>query len=1350
MESGFGQNLEGFLVKGNLSLAPSAHPLIQGDGSIEGSGTLYFDLIKEYNQNEGVNIQNVSFKNGQLLVPYTFASENLTSASVIIDGGVSIKHTQNSSSITSGGGLTVAGGASIGKNVNIGGIVNVNNNSIINVPLPLVGSDAVNKDYVDSVASRLSGNFTTGQIIIADSVGDSIRGYDFFTTDTNTLTLTIPLVINNTTNANGTLGAFVCYGGLSVTKDVFIAGKLDLNNNVIENLGAPILGTDAVNKDFLLSYVDSKTYGNILGSFGNTEIIIGSTSSNSLTSYNSFTYDGVTMQLNGVFNLHNTTNAIGLGSGGSLTVNGGASFDKNVYIGGVLDVNLQNIKNVQDPVDDYDAVNKRYLEEALSNISINTGTIFNLNNNTIVPQDIPVITYPITTRAFVTKIFVQVNQTTAALYTIYGYKTDTNWYINSSYVGDRTGITFFVRNNFGEAVMQYTNTNTIGFSTINFNTVKQIDNTATSTQINISLLSNSAASDPVNIPELTFLNNIIDSVKLIVYVSSNLDGKYGLVLINAILRNNIWTITTHNIGDVSGIDFSMLSLPTAGVFQYTNLNAQSDYTIKVTRFEILRSQPVLTLVANTLNPIPIGTNQLTFGTTITNFQLTCVVEVPSENKSALYELNGLMSNAIWKLSSRFIGDYTGIKFSINTVTGIGILEYTNETNVNAYLRFIENVPNIFKPLSVNKGGTGNSYLEPYAVLRGDGSNPIIGTDDFIYKDKVLILGSESSILLSNTTNAIGVGSGGALNVTGGASFEKDVYIGGVLHVNLQNIKSVQDPIDDYDAANKRYIDTEIENFDLNSNQGPYEKYFTLNTDVTVPEDIYDFNFSSDVKAFISNVYIETSDNTYSLYTLRGINSGSNWVLSSSLIGNPTGVDFYIREENGSGYVQYTNANKTATKSIRFITSSLISDEARGSQINYDLLGNISIPEDIVPLTFSNSTLDSVKLLIYVSSPIDNKYSLYLINCLFNGTEWSLNTNNIGDFTGIRFFIKTQNGNGIIGYTNPNLGNDYKIRAIYINIENSRQPVILNPNTSVPTPLIIPDLHLSVNYYYFQISIFVNVPTLNKSALFEIQGVVTNNKWNINSRYIGDYTGIHFYISTVNGIGYLSYTNVNNTNAIIKVIKDIPLLSLRPLSVSRGGSGSTYLNPYTILRGNGIDPIIGTSDLIYKDNELVIGNSSTIIIQNTRSSINLTTGSTFVAYGGVSINKELFIGEQLVVKEVDITPSIGDISAERTFQAENNQAFPTNITGFSFSNNTIKSFTGTMCVTTVTNDDELDALYEIKGLKKRTGWIIDIKHIGDNIDINFFITNNGQIQYTTANQVDWISTKIKFRALTTTT
>ena len=50
MESGFGQNLEGFLIKGNLSLNPSVLPLYQGDGSIEASGTLYVNKIQEYNE----------------------------------------------------------------------------------------------------------------------------------------------------------------------------------------------------------------------------------------------------------------------------------------------------------------------------------------------------------------------------------------------------------------------------------------------------------------------------------------------------------------------------------------------------------------------------------------------------------------------------------------------------------------------------------------------------------------------------------------------------------------------------------------------------------------------------------------------------------------------------------------------------------------------------------------------------------------------------------------------------------------------------------------------------------------------------------------------------------------------------------------------------------------------------------------------------------------------------------------------------------------------------------------------------------------------------------------------------
>jgi hypothetical protein len=890
MDSGFGENLEGFLIKGNLSLSPSAHPLIQGNGSLEGSGTLYFDTIREYNQSNGVTIQNVEFKNGQLLVPYSIPSESLTSASVIVEGGISIKHTQNSSNVSSGGALTIAGGASIGKNLNIGGITNVNDNRIINVPLPSVGTDAVNKNYVDSVANKLSGNFTIGQIIIADSNGDAIRGYDFFTTDTTQVTLDIPLIINNTTNADGTIGAFVCYGGLSVSKDVFINGKIDLNNNVIENLGDPILATDAVNKN----YVDSKTYGNILGSFGSTQILIGSSTSNSITSYNSFTYDGEYLNFNGIFKSLNTTNAIGLGSGGSLTVNGGASFEKDVYIGGILDVNLQNIKNVEDPIDNYDAVNKRYLLSALNNIdtSASVSTSFSLNNNVTIPQDIPILTYSNTTTAFVIKMFVQINQAIGALYTIYGYKTNNNWNINLSYVGNNTGVNFFIRSSSGGCVLQYTNLNTIGFSKIYFDTIKQIDNLASSAQVNLSLVPNTVS--PVNILELSFLNNVIDTFKLFIYVASDSDNKYGLIMLNAILSNNVWTIHTNGVGNVSGIEFNVLSLPTAGVVQYINTNSQSDYVAKIVRFEILTSQSELTLLANTTIPTGIGVSQLTFDSVFyTNFQLTCVVEIPSQNKLALYELTGLLSNGLWTLNSRFIGDWTGVRFFISTVSGIGILEYTNLNNFDVYIRYVENAPNVFKPLQVNKGGTGNTYLEPYAVLRGDGSNPIIGTTDFIYRDKQLILGNESSILITNTNSSTFI-------TYGGISIHKELI---------------------------------VKEVDLTPNVGDIfaEKTFNAQNNQLIPDNVTGFVFNNQTKSFTGTICIHILTNTdeyESLYEIKGIKKKNGWCINSSYIGDYTGIRFYITTHplSGSGQIQYTSDNKpdwvSTTMKFRALTTSI--------------------------------------------------------------------------------------------------------------------------------------------------------------------------------------------------------------------------------------------------------------------------------------------------------------------------------------------------------------------------------------------------------------------------------------------
>ena len=156
--------------------------------------------------------------------------------------------------------------------------------------------------------------------------------------------------------------------------------------------------------------------------------------------------------------------------------------------------------------------------------------------------------------------------------------------------------------------------------------------------------------------------------------------------------------------------------------------------------------------ANTNLITNINTNDLSFQN-VTNFQLSIVAEDTISYKSALYEISGILCGTVWKINSRYIGDDLGIKFYINTVSGnTGVLQYTNKNVNNVDIRYIKNIQNLFEPLSVTLGGTGNTRFNPYAVLRGNGTNPIIGTDDFIYKNYQLTLGTSSSILINNTSN----------------------------------------------------------------------------------------------------------------------------------------------------------------------------------------------------------------------------------------------------------------------------------------------------------------------------------------------------------------------------------------------------------------------------------------------------------------------------------------------------------------------------------------------------------------------------------------------------------------------
>ena len=1451
MESGFGQNLEGFLIKGNLSLLPTEVPLLHGDGSIEGSGTLYINRIQEYDIDNGVDIQGVILKNQQVYIPYTHPSTDRTRASFIIDGGVSINHTSNSTSITSGGALTIAGGVSVAKNANIGGILNMNTNKIINVPLPVDGTDAVNKDYVDSVADRVSGDFTTGQIIIAASDGDAIRGYDFLKTDTQRIYAGIPLDITSSVNSsNLSTASLVLYGGASILKDVNVGGTLYMNGNAIKNVVEPTADTDVATK----YYVDNKTFGNILGDFLENQVLIGTTDPNRLIGTANLTFNGDLLNLggkflitdttnatnltsasfvafggvsigknlfvggttdlsnnkivnlatptnpydaatkeyvdtaiensvsgvfttgqlligadsigkairgydnltlttdgtSGTFNISNltdvlianSTNASGVGTGGALTILGGASIEKNVYIGGGLDVNVNRITSVNDPIQDLDAVNKRYVDNIISTITQNISTnSFTLNNNVVIPEDIPNFFYPAYARAFLANVYVQCDLGKYAIFTLYGYKCGSSWYLLKTFVGDPTGVEFLVRSQAGQAIIQYTNANTAGITSIRYTNSHQINDLENTNQINYTLLPNTTTF--TDILPLTYLNSEVTSAKFIIYASSDTDSKCGMYMLSCVQKAGTWVLHVYRFGETTGIDFQIASTGTTGVIQYTNSNSAADYTLRIRPIKISDDTVPVTLTANTVTPTPFTIPDFIFSASDRFFQLTVYAENPTTNKYALYELQGAIHSDTWKMHARYIGDNLGIKFSVST----GTLCYTNSEGSDAFIRYIASIPLTFLPLPVNRGGTGKDYLNPFAVLRGNGSDPIVATDDFIYKDYKLILGNLSSIVLENTQNATGLGSGGTLISSGGASFLKDVYIGGKLDVNLNNIKSVADPIDPYDAVNKRTLDEAIDLIDFSkiADDPLYESTLYLDNNVTTAKDIPNFCFPLTTKAFISNILVSVNESQVALYTIRGINSGTSWVLSSSFTGQPTGVTFSLHKYTDKVCVQYTNTNVAGSTFIKYRVSSRVEDTAT-TQVNYTLNPNVT-DQTIPGMTFLNNLYKSVKLIVYVSSETRNQYGLFLCNFVLKNNLWDFNSYSIGNVTGINFSIDNgTSGQVSLRYTNENSESDYTVRIRQLSILESETSYTLAPATVLPSNISTTDLSFqSLTDNYFLLSVYVYVPSLSRYALYEIQGLLTNGIWSINSRYIGDYTGVKFYITTVNNVGYLTYTNSNATQAFIKVVRDIPLTTLKPLSVSKGGTSSTYLTPHAVLRGNGVNQIIGTNDFVYENNQLILGNYSSIVLQNTQVS-NGTTG-TLVAYGGITVNKNLTVGDALIVKTRDITPSIGDIN-EREFSAQNNQVTPQNITGFDFTNAAIKSFSGIVCTTVTTTIDEMDALYEIKGIKKRTGWVIYSSSVGDNVGINFTITSSGQVQYTSTNVLDWTDTKMKFRAITT--
>jgi len=154
----------------------------------------------------------------------------------------------------------------------------------------------------------------------------------------------------------------------------------------------------------------------------------------------------------------------------------------------------------------------------------------------------------------------------------------------------------------------------------------------------------------------------------------------------------------------------------------------------------------------------------------------------------------------------------------------------------------------------------------------------------------------------------------------------------------------------------------------------------------------------------------------------------------------------------------------------------------------------------------------------------------------------------------------------------------------------------------------------------------------------------------------------------------------------------------------------------------------------------------VVVSNNTQPAGSTTGS--IVNEGTLSTKDTFITGQTVINNVNITPNTNDIIYERQATLVNNRNSYTDIPDFTFDSAYVTSFKAIINVT-VSTGEASNAVWEINGLYKPSGWVITSSFTGDITGVFFSMRDDagiGKIQYTNSNTSG--STIVRFRATTT--
>jgi len=434
----------------------------------------------------------------------------------------------------------------------------------------------------------------------------------------------------------------------------------------------------------------------------------------------------------------------------------------------------------------------------------------------------------------------------------------------------------------------------------------------------------------------------------------------------------------------------------------------------------------------------------------------------------------------------------------------------------------------------------------------------------------------------------------------------------------------------------------------------------------------------------------------SLYANSGISTGNLWVSGSSTIANLALDNANLQSATISNMI---NTNITSTNAL--ITNVDSTNQTNTNLLNTNFTSSNAVVTDLLNTNFTSS----------------------------NAVVSDLLNTNITSTNAIITNVDSTN------QTNTNLLNTNitSTNAIITNVDSTNQTNtnLLNTNFTSSNAVVSDLLNTNITSTN---AIITNVDSTNQTNTNLLNTNITSTNaiiTNVDSTNQTNTNLLNTNFTSSNAVvSDLLNTNITSTNAIITNIDSTNQTNTNLLSTNVTAN-SLFVSSGTLM--NGTLGVTGASTF-YND-------------------LSVTSGSLFVRTDDFAplVNGTASGTGSILFNGVDVSPSLGDISREREFQANNDVRSESDITGFAFDNSIVRAFDAIVSVAIYygNNDNNKFAYYNLKGVQKYGGWVLNSSFVGDITGFTFSITPNGQIQYTSTDIPSHNATYVNFRALTTT-